>query len=70
MGNDERIQNLGKKQNLVERILHKCIFHDFKVNYVLITFLTLSYIAHINDYNEMLLPSVTWLHSSVGRALV
>ena len=35
------IQNLGKKQNLVERILHKCIFHDFKVDYVLITFLYL-----------------------------
>ena len=70
MGNDESIQNLGKKLNLVGRILNKCIFHDFKVNSVLITFLILGYIAHINNYNEMLLLSVTWLHSSVGRALV
>jgi hypothetical protein len=68
VGNDESIQNLGKKLNLVERILNKSIFYDFKVNNVLITFLILSYIAHINNYNEMLLPSVTWLHSSVGRA--
>ncbi len=29
--NDERIQNIGKKQKIVEPILHKCIFHDFKV---------------------------------------
>ena len=41
MGNDERIQNLGKKQNLVEQIFHKCIFHDFKVNHVKITFFIL-----------------------------
>ena len=70
MGNDESIQNLGKKLNLVERILNKSIFYDFKVNNVLFTFLILSYIAHINNYNEMLHPSVTWLRSSVGRALV
>ena len=70
MENDENIQNLGKKLNLVERILNKCIFHDFKVNNVLITFLILSYIAHIDNCNEMLHPSVIWLHSSVGRALV
>ena len=70
MGNDESIQNLGKKLNLVERILNKSIFYDFKVNNVLITFLILSYIPHINNYNEMLPPSVTWLYSSVGRALV
>ena len=66
MGNDESIQNLGKKLNLVERILNKSIFYDFKVNNVLM----LSYIAHINNYNEILFPSVTRLHSSVGRALV
>jgi hypothetical protein len=70
VGNDESIQNLGKKLNLVERILNKSISYDFKVNNALITFLIPSYIAHIDNYNEMLLPSVTWLHSSVGRALV
>ena len=69
MGNDERILNLGKKQNLVERILQKCIFHDFKVNSVLSTFFILSYLSHINKYNEILHLSVTRLHSSVGRAL-
>ena len=69
MGNDERIPNLGKKQNLVERILQKCIFHDFKVNSVLSTFFIVSYLSHINKYNEILHFSVTRLHSSVGRVL-
>ena len=44
-------------------------FHDFKVNSVLSTFFILSYLSHINKYNEILHFSVTRLHSSVGRAL-
>ena len=70
MGNDKSIQNLGKKLNSVERIMNKSICYDFKVNNVRITFLILSYIAHINGYNEILIPFVTWLHSSVAKALV
>ena len=35
MKNDERIQDLGIKLNMSEWILHKCIFHDHKVDYVL-----------------------------------
>ena len=70
MGNYERIQDLSKKPKFVERILNKCIFHDFKINHVFITNYIFSLLFDIHKDNKILQLYVIWLDSSVGRALV